>query len=313
MIVAAAVIPAAPMLIPGLAGAAEHEIAPLRRAAVTATRTVLADVADATTADESAWRSVDAVGAVGAGEGRSGGPAGSMPIPGAQLLVIGPTSPGSGAGEAFDLAGQLDCTDFGPLVTSTALRTDRDGRGSGVDRPERRRPIQVREVPTSLLVARVLLGLARPSRQLAGHAVPLPGQRCAGPSSSPVVQSSLDVLATACWSAVGPGQTWPVADCPEPTGLIVIADLASCYGPKAPRAEDERAAGYDDAVVAALRSGVPAQVARLDPELGSALGASGAHVWPLWATAMAGRSWRGEIAWHGAPYGVGYVVSTWRR
>jgi hypothetical protein len=96
-------------------------------------------------------------------------------------------------------------------------------------------------------------------------------------------------------------------------GLILVADGAACHGPRAPRAQDERAEGYDEGVCAALASGQPARLAEIDVELGDELGASGSQVWPTLAAAAAeAGDWIGEVLWAGAPYGVGWAVASWR-
>lgn len=94
--------------------------------------------------------------------------------------------------------------------------------------------------------------------------------------------------------------------------LILVADGAACHGPKAPRAEDSRAPAYEDAVCAALASGQGAHLAQIDADLGRELGATLPQVWPVLLAAADGE-WIGELAWRGAPYGVGWAVAAWRR
>jgi hypothetical protein len=96
-------------------------------------------------------------------------------------------------------------------------------------------------------------------------------------------------------------------------GLILVADGAACHGPRAPRAQDERAERYDERVCAALASGQPGRLAEIDVKLGDELGASGSQVWPALAAAAAeAGGWIGEVLWAGAPYGVGWAVASWR-
>jgi hypothetical protein len=95
--------------------------------------------------------------------------------------------------------------------------------------------------------------------------------------------------------------------------LILLADGAACHGPKAPRAQDARAQEYDDGVCAALASGQPGRLARLDADLGGELGASGPRVWPVLVAAAADGEMVGDVLWAGAPYGVGWAVASWRR
>ena len=94
-------------------------------------------------------------------------------------------------------------------------------------------------------------------------------------------------------------------------GLILVADGAVCHGPKAPRAQDERAQAYDDGVCAALESGQPDRLADIDGDLGEELGATGPQVWPVLLAAADGDG-IGRVLWSGAPYGVGWAVAAWR-
>ena len=104
-----------------------------------------------------------------------------------------------------------------------------------------------------------------------------------------------------------------LAASPVPTGLLLLADGAACHGPKAPRAEDSRAAAYEEAVNDALAAGDPAALAALDPHLGAELSATGPELWPLLSAAAGGADWSGELLHSDAPYGVGWSVAVWRR
>lgn len=94
--------------------------------------------------------------------------------------------------------------------------------------------------------------------------------------------------------------------------LLVVGDGAATHTEKAPGHLDERAGPFDAAVAAALAAADPAALAGLDPELAAQLRASGRAPWQVLAGAAAGRSWRGELLYSAAPFGVGYHVALWR-
>jgi hypothetical protein len=95
-----------------------------------------------------------------------------------------------------------------------------------------------------------------------------------------------------------------------PIGLVVLGDGSARRTEKAPGYLDERAAGYDEAVRAALASGDPAQLAALDLGLGAELLAAGAPVWHAIAPLLT-RPYRAQVRYEGDPFGVDYVVALW--
>lgn len=107
---------------------------------------------------------------------------------------------------------------------------------------------------------------------------------------------------------------------PTRTALVVVADGSACRSIKAPGHFDERAAGFDDALVAALRQADPAGLTALDPDLGTALlaqgraplqvlaGAMGAHVGDGERDENSGH-WLCESLEQSDPFGVLYVVA----
>ena len=97
----------------------------------------------------------------------------------------------------------------------------------------------------------------------------------------------------------------------EDVGLLVVGDGAATHTEKAPGHLDERAGPFDAAVAAALAGADPAALAALDPELAAQLWASGRAPWQVLAGAAEGRSWRGELRYSEAPFGVGYHVAIW--
>jgi hypothetical protein len=190
----------------------------------------------------------------------------------AQLIVVGPGQPGE-----FNATGPVSFVSFGRDVVVPALV---EGRQCD------------RELPTPLMVARYLA-----SRDIAAH----PGHA--------------QLWAAARWVTTNGGHATALGEQLRAggtrIGLILVADGASCHGPKAPRAQDARAKAYDDGVCAALASGQPGRLAQTDMELGDELGATGPQVWPV-LLAAAGNDVIGEVLWAGAPYGVGWAVAAWR-
>jgi hypothetical protein len=75
---------------------------------------------------------------------------------------------------------------------------------------------------------------------------------------------------------------------------------------------DARAEPFDRHVSAALAAGDPAALAGLDVALADELLVQGRAAWQVLAGAAAGSTWRGQVRYDAAPYGVGYLVATWR-
>lgn len=184
---------------------------------------------------------------------------------------------GPGRPGEFDAAGPVSFAGFGRDVVVPALLEGRRGD---------------RGLPTPIMVARYLA-----SRDLAAH------------------PEHVDLWASARWITTGGPDASVLGEQLRAEGtrvaLILVADGADCHGPKAPRAEDPRAQAYDDEVCAALASGEPGRLAQVDVDLGEELGATGQRVWPV-LVAAAGDG-IGEVLWAGAPYGVGWVVASWRK
>lgn len=211
-----------------------------------------------------------------------------------QMVIVGPGQTGE-----FDAAGPVSFVSFGRDVVVPALvdrdqgdQGDQGDRGNQGDQghPE---ATEDRALPTPLMVARYLA-----SRDVAAH----PEHATLWAAARWITTSGSD--ATALGEQLrGDGTR---------IGLILVADGAACHGPKAPRAEDSRARAYEDAVCAALASGEGAHLAQMDADLGRELGATLPEVWPVLLAAAAG-DWIGELAWRGAPYGVGWAVAAWRR
>jgi len=102
---------------------------------------------------------------------------------------------------------------------------------------------------------------------------------------------------------------------PGRVGLLVVGDGARYHTDQVAGRVDERSTTFDDAVATALDRADPDGLLALDPALGTELGAAGRAPWQVMAgVALAeGGTWRGELTYSGAPYGVAYHVAVWQR
>ncbi len=118
------------------------------------------------------------------------------------------------------------------------------------------------------------------------------------------VASDLDPLACARIGATLAASAARVA-------LLVMGDGSACRGVKAPGYADDRAEPFDTAVAEALAKADIDGLLALDPRLAAHLHAIGRAPWQVLAGAAAGRSWRGDLRFNDAPYGVAYFVASW--
>jgi hypothetical protein len=96
----------------------------------------------------------------------------------------------------------------------------------------------------------------------------------------------------------------------RPVGLLVLGDGSSRH-PGPAGHPDERSIGYDASVRDALAAADVDALLGLDATLAAELDVSGRAAWQALAGAAAGRSWRGELLYSEAPFGVGYHVACW--
>jgi hypothetical protein len=94
--------------------------------------------------------------------------------------------------------------------------------------------------------------------------------------------------------------------------LLGTGDGSARRSVKGPGYRDERAEPFDARVASALRAGDPGALADLDADLAAALLVAGRATWQVLAGAAAGQVWRGELTYEAAPYGVTYLVASWR-
>ena len=284
MLLTAAIVPGPPAFVPELMGSAAHELDDLRDAADSVVSRVVSDLV-AASGDSLAGPPAGspAAGADSAGVAAAG--VGSV-----QLVIVGSGQPGE-----FNAVGPVSFVSFGRDVVVPALV---DPHGGTVDQGDQGDQGEMettgdRALPTPLMVARYLA-----SRDVAAH------------PEHAVLWASARWLTTTGSDATALGEK--LRRDGTRIGLILVADGAACHGPKAPRAEDSRAPAYEEAVCGALASGQGGQLAEIDADLGRELGATLPEVWPV-LLAAADEDWIGELAWRGAPYGVGWAVAAWRR
>ncbi len=106
-----------------------------------------------------------------------------------------------------------------------------------------------------------------------------------------------------------PVTPWP--DLPESTGVLVMGDGSARRSRKAPGYLDDRAEAFDATVVKALADGSPQSLAAIDLELAHQLLAAGAPAWKAAAKLLGDSTWRAEVRYADAPYGVMYTVASW--
>ncbi len=102
----------------------------------------------------------------------------------------------------------------------------------------------------------------------------------------------------------------------ERLALLVMADGSAKRAKESPGYVDERAVGYDTAVVAALEAGDVDALLALDPDLARTLWVAGRPAWQVLAGAGRaayddGASISTAVRYDEAPFGVGYAVVDW--
>jgi hypothetical protein len=97
--------------------------------------------------------------------------------------------------------------------------------------------------------------------------------------------------------------------------LLAMGDGTARRGEKAPGHADPRAEAFDATVARALATGDPRILAALDPVLAAELLVAGRAPWQVLAgaalAARPGGTWRADLRYADAPYGVGYAVASW--
>ncbi|MGV9211925.1 hypothetical protein ACTFTM_08695 [Micromonospora sp. RB23] len=106
-----------------------------------------------------------------------------------------------------------------------------------------------------------------------------------------------------------------VAAAGDRVALLVLGDGSACRGQKAPGYDDQRALPYDKGVATALAEADLDALRDLDPGLSAQLKVAGRAAWQVLAEAAraSGGGWRGGLLYESAPYGVAYFVASWER
>jgi hypothetical protein len=97
-----------------------------------------------------------------------------------------------------------------------------------------------------------------------------------------------------------------------PFGVLVVGDGSARRSLKAPGHLDERAAGFDDALAAALGTADVPTLASLDAGLAAELMVGGRAVFQVLAAAAGAAVWEPALLRHEAPYGVGWFAAAWK-
>ncbi|GAB3119778.1 class III extradiol dioxygenase subunit B-like domain-containing protein [Streptomyces calidiresistens] len=280
MLVAAAVCPCPPLLVPALAAGAARETEELREACRTALRRLLAADADRLVVVGPADRPIGAGAPVG-----DGGPA-----PGPRVLPAG--TPGSFAGFGVP----LEVTLGSPERSAAPGHDDAPGADGGA-------APSVVGLPLAHAVAAFLLGEVTAD---AGDDPALP------PVSGLVLPP--DLSPERCLET---GRELAADPTVGRVALLVMGDGSACRGPRAPGWHDDRAEEFDAGVSAALAAVDTSALAALDPALAEELRAVGRPGWQVLAGAAGPGNGtpcgglRGELLHDGAPYGVAYPVALW--
>jgi hypothetical protein len=104
-----------------------------------------------------------------------------------------------------------------------------------------------------------------------------------------------------------------IGDLGHRLAVLVMGDGSARRTEHAPGYLDARAVPFDDRVAAALGDGDPAALRQIDPALGTALLVAGTAPWRLAGWLGGDDRFDARLLYHDAPYGVGYLVASWRR
>ncbi|WP_430380078.1 class III extradiol dioxygenase subunit B-like domain-containing protein [Streptomyces sp. B1-3] len=297
MLVAAAVCPCPPLLVPEVAAGAAPELDTARAACADALGVLAAarpDLLVVVGPAEQSGRGVHAEGSRGSFRGfgvdvdvrlGAGGAGGVGVGPGAAGGVGVGVGPGADGGVGVGVGPGADGG------VGVGVRPGADGAvgvdaGPGADLGDDEEP---RPLPTSLAVAAWLLertGWSDAPIEGLGVGEPLEPERC--------IQTGRGIAGRA-----------------ERVALLVMGDASACRTLKAPGYLDERAAPFDAEVARALGAADVAALRALDAELAYELKASGRAPWQILAGAAEGAGLGGSLLYEDAPYGVGYVVAAW--
>ncbi|MEP6761324.1 MAG: class III extradiol dioxygenase subunit B-like domain-containing protein [Sporichthyaceae bacterium] len=103
-----------------------------------------------------------------------------------------------------------------------------------------------------------------------------------------------------------------LADREPRVAMLVMGDGSARRSVKGPGYLDERAAPYDETVARAMADADTAALVALDPALSAELLVAGRAAWQVLAGAAEGGSWSSAVTFDESPFGVTYLVATWR-
>jgi len=103
-----------------------------------------------------------------------------------------------------------------------------------------------------------------------------------------------------------------LADRAARVALLAMGDGSARRSPKGPAPPDPDAEPFDTTVESAMGAADPAALLALDPARAERLLAAGRASWQVLAGAAGDGAFAGEVGWSGAPYGVTYLVASWR-
>ncbi|GAA2800128.1 hypothetical protein [Saccharopolyspora taberi] len=97
----------------------------------------------------------------------------------------------------------------------------------------------------------------------------------------------------------------------EAQALLVLADGTNCAMPNSPYPPDDRAEPVDELIRGALADADGERLLELDPDLTAEVGVEGRAA--LQVLGGLPGTWRGELLYSAAPFGVAYHVAVWTR
>ena len=103
-----------------------------------------------------------------------------------------------------------------------------------------------------------------------------------------------------------------LASAGDRVAFLVMADGSARRGLKAPGYLDERSADFDALVEKAVREGQPDALLSVEPALARELMAAGRPAWQVLAGALDGHKVSSEIRYSDDPFGVSYLVASFR-
>lgn len=160
----------------------------------------------------------------------------------------------------------------------------------------------------------------RPAPALAQRPLAAPAQQ-PRPLPGPVVAQQPRVVAGPAVRLQAVARDTPAADClrlgaqlaaaAPRVAMLAMGDGSARKAAGVPGAPDPAADLYDAEVAAALAAADPGRLARLDAALDDVLSVAGRAAWQVLAGAAAGGQLRGTLRCAAAPFGVGYLVASW--